>query len=186
MHSDKYIILDRDGVINYDSPSYIKTADEWEPISRSLEAISLLSKFEYKIIIISNQSGVSRGIIKYHNHLEIHKKLIDLCKKHSGNIFATYYCYDHPDQKTQLRKPNPGMYLDIAERLNINLSEVFAIGDSPRDMKAALSSGCNPLGVLTGNGKKISEEMPNIELFEDLYSATQFVIEYDKQYILNI
>ena len=186
MHSDKYIILDRDGVINYDSSSYIKTADEWEPISRSLEAISLLSKFEYKIIIISNQSGVSRGIIKYHNHLEIHKKLVDLCKKHSGNIFATYYCYDHPDQKTQLRKPNPGMYLDIAERLNINLSEVFAIGDSPRDMKAALSSGCNPLGVLTGNGKKISEEMPNIELFEDLYSATQFVIEYDKQYILNI
>jgi D-glycero-D-manno-heptose 1,7-bisphosphate phosphatase len=78
------------------------------------------------------------------------------------------------------------MYLEIAERLNINLSEVFAVGDSPRDMKAALSSGCNPIGVITGNGKKISEEMSNIELFNDLYDAAQFVIEYDKQYILNI
>ena len=78
------------------------------------------------------------------------------------------------------------MYLEVAERLNINLSEVFAIGDSPRDMKAALSSGCKPLGVLTGNGKRIKEEMPSIELFNDLYDASQFVIEYDKQYILNI
>jgi len=103
MHSDKYIILDRDGVINYDSSSYIKTVDEWEPIPKSLEAISLLSKYDYKIIIISNQSGVSRGIIKYHNHLEIHKKLINLCKKYSGNIFVTYYCYDNPDHKTQFR-----------------------------------------------------------------------------------
>ena len=186
MHSDKYIILDRDGVINYDASSYIKTPNEWEPIPKSLEAISLLTKYGYKIIIISNQSGVSRGIIEYNNHLDIHKKLIDLCKKYSGNIYAAYYCYDHPDHETQFRKPNPGMYLDIAGRLNINLSEVFAIGDSPRDMKAALSSGCNPLGVSTGNGEKISEELPNIELFDDLYAATQFVIEYDKQYILNI
>ena len=61
MQSDKYIILDRDGVINFDSPSYIKTADEWIPIPKSLEAISSLTKNNYNIIIISNQSGVSRG-----------------------------------------------------------------------------------------------------------------------------
>ena len=51
-----------------------------------------------------------------------------------------------------LEKPNPGMYLEVSERLNIDLSNVFAIGDSPRDMSAALSAGCKPLGVLTGNG----------------------------------
>ena len=76
MQSDKYIILDRDGVINYDSPSYIKTADEWDPIPNSLEAISLLSKNNYKIIVISNQSGISRGIIEYIDHLKIHKNLL--------------------------------------------------------------------------------------------------------------
>jgi D-glycero-D-manno-heptose 1,7-bisphosphate phosphatase len=186
MQTPKYIILDRDGVINFDSPSYIKCSEEWKPIPKSLEAMSLLYKHEYKIILISNQAGISRGIIKYKNHLEIHKKLINACKDNSTSIYATYYCYDHPDQKSQFRKPNPGMYLDIAARLNIDLSQVFAIGDSPRDIKASLSAGCNPLGVLTGNGKDIQEEMPNIELFNDLFDAVKFVIEYDKQYILNI
>lgn len=186
MQSDKYIILDRDGVINYESSAYIKIPDEWHPIPKSIEAISLLSRNDYKIILISNQAGISRGLINYSNHLEIHKKFIDTCKKYSCDIYATFYCFDHPDEKSQFRKPNPGMYLEVAERLKINLSEVFAIGDSPRDMKAALSSGCKPLGVLTGNGKRIKEEMPSIELFNDLYDAAQFVIEYDKQYILNI
>ena len=78
------------------------------------------------------------------------------------------------------------MYLELADRLNINLSDVFAIGDSPRDMKAALASGCKPLGVKTGNGKRIEDEMPDIDMFDDLFAAVQFVIEYDKQYILNI
>jgi len=78
------------------------------------------------------------------------------------------------------------MYLEISDRLNIDLSNVFAIGDSPRDISAALSSGCKPLGVLTGNGVKINVEMPSIDIFNNLYQAVQFVISYDKQYILNI
>ena len=186
MQSDKYIILDRDGVINYDSSSYVKSAEEWDPIPKSLEAISLLSKNNYKIIVISNQAGITKGIIEYKDHLKIHSKFISSCKKHSGNIAATYYCYEHPSKNSNLRKPNPGMYLELSERLNINLSDVFAIGDSPRDMSAALSSGCKPLGVLTGNGAKINIEMPNIDIFNNLYEAVQFVISYDKQYILNI
>ena len=78
------------------------------------------------------------------------------------------------------------MYLEIAERFDINLSNVFSIGDSPRDMNAALSAGCKPLGVLTGNGEKIRTELPGIDIFNDLYEAAEFVISYDKQYILNI
>ena len=81
MQSDKYIILDRDGVINYDFPSYVKTAEEWDPIPNSLEAISLLSKNNYKIIVISNQAGISKGIIKYIDHLKIHSKFISSCRK---------------------------------------------------------------------------------------------------------
>ena len=186
MQSDKYIILDRDGVINFDSPSYIKTADEWIPIPKSLEAISSLTKNNYNIIIISNQSGVSRGLIKYDDHLNIHKKFISSCNQNSGSITATCYCYDHPKKESYRRKPNPGMYLEIAERFDINLSNVFSIGDSPRDMNAALSAGCKPLGVLTGNGEKIRTELPGINIFNDLCEATEFVISYDKQYILNI
>ena len=186
MLSHKYIILDRDGVINHDSPAYIKNPQEWRPIKRSLEAISLLTKNSYRILLLSNQAGVSRGIIKYENLIKIHNKLISSCLDHGGNIFSTYYCYDHPDTNSTRRKPQSGMYLEIADRLGINLSDIFAIGDSPKDMIAALSSGCKPLGVKTGNGSEIKDQMPEIILFNDLYDAAEYVIDYDKQYILNI
>ena len=186
MLSHKYIILDRDGVINHDSPAYIKNPQEWRPIKRSLEAISLLTKNSYRILLLSNQAGVSRGIIKYENLIKIHNKFISSCIDHGGNIFSTYYCYDHPDTNSTRRKPQSGMYLEIADRLGINLSDVFAIGDSPKDMIAALSSGCKPLGVKTGNGSEIKDQMPEIILFNDLYDAAEYVIDYDKQYILNI
>ncbi len=186
MLSTKYIILDRDGVINHDSPEYIKTADEWNPIRRSLDAISMLTKHSYRILLVSNQAGVSRGIIKYKDLIEIHNKLISCCLAHGGKIFSTYYCYDHPDSNSIKRKPEPGMYLDIADRLGIDLTNIFAIGDSPKDITAALSSGCKPLGVMTGNGYEIKSQMPNVSLFDDLYDAAEYVIDYDKQYILNI
>ena len=186
MQDNRFIILDRDGVINHDSSSYIKSASEWKPLPRSLEALSILTKNSYKTLLISNQSGISRGIIEYENHLQIHSKLISLSSQYGGEIFSSYYCFDHPDSKSANRKPKPGMYLDFASRLGIDLSSVFAIGDSPRDMQAALSSGCKPLGVMTGNGKQIHEKMPNIEMFSDLLDAVQYVIDYDKQYILNI
>ena len=186
MLSTKYIILDRDGVINHDSPTYIKSPREWIPIDRSLDAIGLLTKESYRVLLLSNQAGVSRGIIKYKDVLETHNKLITSCLEHGGEIFSTHYCYDHPDSSSTKRKPQPGMYLEIADRLGINLSDIFAIGDSPKDMIAALSSGCKPLGVRTGNGNEIKDQMPEINLFDDLYDAVQYVIDYDKQYILNI
>lgn len=182
----KYIILDRDGVINYDSNDYIKNKNEWKPIPRSLEAISLLSKNSYKVIVISNQSGIKRKIIQYSDLLDIQTKLIYSCRKEGGKIYATYYCFDLPNSSSHHRKPKPGMYLEISERLNIDLSSVFAIGDSPRDMTAALSSGCIPLGVRTGNGSKIEKEMPHIQMFDDLYDAATYVIGYDKQFSLDI
>ena len=186
MLNHKYIILDRDGVINHDSSAYIKNPQEWRPIKRSLEAISLLTKNSYRILLLSNQAGVSRGIIKYEDLIQIHNKLISNCVEHGGKIFSTHYCYDHPDSNSTKRKPQPGMYLEIADRLGINLSDVFAIGDSPTDMIAALSSGCKPLGVRTGNGSKIKDQMPEINLFDDLLDAAEYVIDYDNQYILNI
>lgn len=186
MNKSKYIILDRDGVINYDSSSYIKKEHEWVPIPNSLEALALLTQNQYKIIIISNQAGVSRGIIKYADSAAIHNKFIKSCIKAGAIIFLTYYCYDHPDSNSVYRKPKPGMYLELSQRLNLDLTDVFAIGDSPRDIEAALSSGCKPLGVRTGNGKEILNSLHNIDMFDCLYDAAKFVIDYDKQYILNI
>ena len=99
MNQSKYIILDRDGVINQDSSAYIKTPDEWVPIERSMEAISLLTKNSYKIILISNQAGLSRGIISYNEMLNIHQKLVKTCNKFGGNIFSTCLLYTSPSPR---------------------------------------------------------------------------------------
>ncbi len=182
----KFIILDRDGVINFDSKNYIKNKSEWTPIPRSLEAINLLTKNSYKILIVSNQSGVKRKLISYPDLLEIQSKLLSLCHQKGGKIFATFYCYDLPEMSSINRKPKPGMYLELSKRLNIDLSNIFSIGDSPRDILAAEAAGCKPLGVKTGNGDEIEKNMPHIQMFDDLYDAATFVIEHDKQFILDI
>ena len=87
--NNKYIILDRDGVLNIDSSNYIKNSSELLPVG-NIDAISMLTKNNYKILLISNQSGIGRGIIQYSDHINIHNKLIKLCKQCGGDIYGTF------------------------------------------------------------------------------------------------
>ena len=180
MNNQKYIILDRDGVINIDSSSYIKSADEWNSIPESLNAIKKLTEHEYQIIIISNQSGLGRGIISYNNFIEINLKMLSQINRIGGSILAVLYCPSLPTSECMNRKPETGMFSEIAGRLNISLDKCFSIGDSPRDIDASLSSKCKPLGLRTGNGKNIENNSKyNIPMFNDLNDAVNYVIEQD-------
>ena len=180
MKNQKYIILDRDGVINIDSPSFIKTADEWNPIPKSLDAIKRLSENEYKIIIISNQSGLGRGIISYADFIKINLKMINQIIKMGGSILATLYCPSLPTKNNMNRKPGNGMFTEIAQRLYITLNNCYSIGDSPRDIDASLLSNCRPLGVRTGNGYDIEKNTKyKIPMFNDLSDAVDYVLKHD-------
>ena len=99
MNTQKHIILDRDGVINFDSLDYIKTPDEWVPIPRSIEAIKKLCDEGYQIIIITNQSGIDRGIIQYNDFIDINTKMINEIDKAGGAISAILYCPTLPSVK---------------------------------------------------------------------------------------
>ena len=180
MNNQKYIILDRDGVINIDSPSYIKSAEEWNAIPNSLEAIKKLTEHEYHIIIISNQSGLGRGIIPYSDFIQINLKMLSQISKAGGSILSILYCPSLPTDKCFNRKPAPGMFNEIARRLNISSEECYSIGDSPRDMDASLLSKCKPLGLRTGNGRLIENDSNyNIPMFNDLADAVEYVIKND-------
>ena len=180
MNNQKYIILDRDGVINIDSPHYIKSADEWNSIPESLNAIKKLTEHEYQIIIISNQSGLGRGIISYNDFIEINLKMLSQISRIGGSILAVLYCPSLPTDECVNRKPGTGMFSEIAGRLNISLDGCFSIGDSPRDIDASLSSKCRPLGLRTGNGKNIENNSKyNIPMFNDLNDAVDYVIKQD-------
>ena len=177
MAGQKYIFLDRDGVINHDSSEYIKTADEWEPIDRSLEAIKNLTDNDFQIIIITNQSGINRNIISSDNFIKINVKMLNAIEKKGGSILSILYCPSLPSDECKNRKPGPGMFVEISKRLNFNLTDCFSIGDSPRDIDASVAAKCIALGVRTGNGKTIEENnVHKIPMFNDLYDATEYII----------
>ncbi|OFZ90572.1 MAG: D-glycero-beta-D-manno-heptose-1,7-bisphosphate 7-phosphatase [Betaproteobacteria bacterium RBG_16_64_18] len=154
----KLIILDRDGVINYDSAQFIKSPDEWRPIPGSLEAIAKLTQAGYRVIVATNQSGVGRGLFDMATLNAIHARMHKAVTQAGGRIEAIFYCPDTADSDSPCRKPNPGMFHAIAERYNVTLERVPAVGDGLRDLQAADAVGAQPILVLTGKGEKTHAE----------------------------
>jgi D-glycero-D-manno-heptose 1,7-bisphosphate phosphatase len=174
-----YIILDRDGVINFDSDYYIKSPDEWNPIPGSLEAIAKMTRNGWKVIIATNQSGVARKLYDLETLDKIHNKLLSSVKDAGGDIAEIFFCPHHPDEKCICRKPQPGMLHDIAKKYQLDLSEVYFVGDSLTDVQAAVNAGCKPILVLTGNGKDALANNPDIShvrRFADLADAVEFFL----------
>lgn len=150
----KIIILDRDGVINYDSPDYIKSPDEWHPIAGSLEAIARFHQAGWKVVVASNQSGLARHLFDAPTLTKIHHKMRESLASVGGVIDAFFICPHGPDDHCNCRKPLPGLFHDIARRFDISLTGVPAVGDSLRDLEASHAAGCQPWLVETGNGLK--------------------------------
>lgn len=151
----KLAILDRDGVINQDSPAFVKSPDEWIALPGSIDAIARLSQAGWRVVIASNQSGIARGLFSMDTLNAIHAKLRREVVHAGGMLEAIFICPHGPDDGCTCRKPRPGMFLDIARRYDLpDLNGVPAVGDSLRDLQAAAAAGCSPWLVMTGNGRK--------------------------------
>ena len=177
MKLSRHIIIDRDGVINHDSESYIKNPNEWNAIDGSLEAIKLLTDSNFNIYIATNQSGINRGLIKYSDFVDINVKMLNAISTAGGEIAAITYCPSHPDENSPNRKPNTGMFTSLASRFNFNLKDCYSIGDSPRDIEASVNSGCQSIAVKTGNGKLIEKNNTHkVKIFDNLFAAAKYII----------
>ncbi len=150
----KLIILDRDGVINFDSDQFIKNPEEWKPIPGSLEAIARLCQADYRVVVATNQSGISRGLFDMPTLNAIHDKMHKACAHVGGRIDAVFFCPHTNDANCACRKPKSGMFEEIAARYGVNLKGVPAVGDSLRDLQAAARMEAQPILVLTGKGTK--------------------------------
>jgi D-glycero-D-manno-heptose 1,7-bisphosphate phosphatase len=150
----KLIILDRDGVINFDSDQFIKNPDEWKPIPGSLEAIARLCQADYRVVVATNQSGIGRGLFDMPTLNAIHDKMHKACAQVGGRIDAVFFCPHTNDADCGCRKPKSGMMEEIATRYGASLEGVPAVGDSLRDLQAAVRLGAQPYLVLTGKGSK--------------------------------
>ncbi len=150
----KLIILDRDGVINYDSEQFIKSPDEWRPIPGSLEAISRLNHAGFRVVVATNQSGLGRGLFDMAALISINDKMHKALAQVGGRIDAVFYCPHTADSACECRKPKPGMFTEIANRFGIELTGVPCVGDSVRDLQAAAAVEAQPILVLSGKGEK--------------------------------
>lgn len=174
-----FIILDRDGVINYDSIHYIKSPDEWLPIPGSLEAIAQLNRHGYRVLIATNQSGIARGFYDIDTLDAIHEKLTRELAAVGGYVEEIFFCPHHPDDHCECRKPNPGMLHAIAEKYAVNLEKTHFIGDSHVDIQAANAAGCQPILILSDKGLLAQArypEMKEVPCFDSLAKAVDYIL----------
>ncbi len=176
------IILDRDGVINADSDAYIKSPSEWRALPGSLEAIARLNRSGYRVVVVTNQSGIARGLLSIDMLNRIHEKMNRELEAAGGQIEAIFYCPHGPEDGCLCRKPQPGMLYDLARRLNLALADVPVVGDSIRDLKAAAAVGADPILVRTGKGAKseallAQEGMQNVPVFNDLAAVAHVLLD---------
>lgn len=167
----RLIILDRDGVINYDSERFIKSPEAWRPIPGSLEAIARLTHAGFRVVVATNQSGLGRGLFDMATLIAIHEKMHRALAVAGGRIDAVFYCPHTAESDCDCRKPKPGMLADIGRRFGVELTGVPCVGDSVRDLQAAEAIAAQPILVLTGKGEKTLRDgnfPKNTVIFPDL------------------
>lgn len=169
------LVLDRDGVINQESESFVKSPEEWLPLPGSIEAISALSRAGFTIAVATNQSGLGRGLFDEATLMAIHDKFQGFVAAAGGHVDLIVYCPHRPEDDCDCRKPKPGLYDQIAAHFDTSIDDVPAIGDSLRDLEAAVAAGAAPILVRTGNGLQteaaLSGELTYIPVFDDLAGA---------------
>lgn len=173
-YSTKLIILDRDGVINEDSDAFIKSVDECVPIPGSIEAIARLSQAGYTVVVATNQSGIARGLLNEYGLAHIHQYLSDLVEQQGGLIAGFFYCPHGPESGCVCRKPEPGLLDQISAEFRLELSNVPLVGDSLRDLQAAVAAGCKPILVRSGKGERtlskgLPPEFSHCPVYSNLY-----------------
>ncbi len=184
---NKAVFLDRDGVITQEPPHYAHRIDQLKLIPKSAEAIRLLNENGFKVVVVSNQSGLGRGYYQ-EKDVEIYNGAI---KKELGKrdayIDAIYYCPHHSEAKIEAyrmdcdcRKPEPGMLKRAEKNLNLDLKRSFLVGDKISDIEAGYRAGCQTILVLTGYGSDELQKNANINIkpnyiSKDLHTATQII-----------
>jgi D-glycero-D-manno-heptose 1,7-bisphosphate phosphatase len=180
------VFLDRDGVINQNRPDYVKSWEEVVFLPGVFESLRRLANTSYKIIVISNQSAVHRGLVAAATVEDIHRRITEAVESRDGRIDAFVYCPHRPDEECDCRKPRAGMLLRSARWFSLDLTQCHLIGDAVSDVQAAWAVGCQPILVQTGRGRESlpmlrdSEGGPTV-VVEDLSAAVDWILSRGAQ-----
>lgn len=167
----RLVILDRDGVLNEESDAHIKSVEEWLPLPGSLEAVARLNRAGYRVALATNQSGIARGLFNEDDLGAIHRHINAQLGRIGGRLDPIVHSPHGPGSDDPMRKPGPGMLLEVARRLDIELAGVPYVGDSWRDIQAARAAGATPVLVRTGHGRATvaaDHNLHGVEVHDDL------------------
>lgn len=181
---NKLIILDRDGVINQDSDTYVKSVDEWLPIPGSAKAIARLCQAGFQIAVATNQSGLARGYFSQDALDAMHAKMTALVAAEGGQFSHIAWCPHGPDDHCDCRKPLPGLIHQIEHTLSVSAEDAWMVGDSLRDLQAGAAANCKVALVKTGKGEKTlpqllaDDALKNSPVFADLAAFADFITSH--------
>ena len=177
----KAVFLDRDGVINRNLNKYVLSIESVQIIPRSLQAIANLAKSEYAVVIVTNQSAIGRGLITEEIAQNINNFILEKIQSTNGIIDGIYLCPHHPKTPCVCRKPNPGMLIQAAAELNLDLENSWLVGDAITDIQAAIAANVKPVMVGTGRGTEQaanlnSDKLAHVPFVKDLYEAIEYIL----------
>ncbi len=178
----QWIILDRDGVINYDSDNYIKSVDEFIPLPGSMAAMARLYQENYAIAIATNQSGIARHYFTLDTLQQMHHKLAQLLAEKDTHVADIVFCPHAPYDHCSCRKPLPGLLQQLQQRHHFQFADTWVIGDSWRDLQAALAVNAKPVLVKTGKGERTlrhhAQQLAqyHIPIYADLYAFVDHLL----------
>jgi D-glycero-D-manno-heptose 1,7-bisphosphate phosphatase len=174
----RWVILNRDGVINEDAGAYVTSPGEWVPIPGSLDAIAQLHQSGFRVAVLTNQAGIARGAFGLEALERVHDTMRQQAEQAGGRIDAVFVCPHGPEDGCACRAPKPGLLERLARELQVDLRGVAVVGDCLRDLQAAGSVGAEPILVATGQGQKTLRRNPNLDLqsFANLHEAAQYIL----------
>ena len=170
----KTIFLDRDGVINKDI-NYLHKIDDFEFIDGIFDACLYFQSLGYKIIIITNQSGISRGYYSHSDYQKVTQWMLDQFKYKNINILDVFHCPHGPDSTCDCRKPKPGMFLKAKDKHNTDMEKSWLIGDNEIDVIAANEAGIENT-ILVRSGHRIDESNSNARFILDSIQQSKQII----------
>ena len=176
----RLVVLDRDGVVNEDRGEPIVSPEDWVPLPGSLEAIARLHQAGWHVAVATNQSGIGRGLLALDTLHAIHRRMHESVREAGGRIDVVAFCPHRASDRCDCRKPAPGMLYTIAARLDVALPELVMIGDSLRDVQAAMAVAARPMIVRTGKGQRTLDEnlgLEHIPAHDDLAACVDALLD---------
>jgi D-glycero-D-manno-heptose 1,7-bisphosphate phosphatase len=180
----RLVVLDRDGVINRESPDFIRTPAEWVPLPGSIQAMADLTRAGFDVVVASNQSGVGRGLFTADTLAAIHARMTATVEAAGGRLAGIFVCPHRPEDACDCRKPRAGLMQQIEANFGLSLRGRPVIGDSYRDLEAAWRVSARAMLVRSGNGaetERLLDAAAAVEVFPDLAAAAALLIAESRE-----